>query len=43
MMPPAVAMPGPFELILLAMFFTVPLALVGVVAFLIVQSNRKKK
>lgn len=43
MMPFAIVLPGPFELLLLAMFVTVPLTLIALVVFLIKQSNQQKK
>ena len=42
MTPLAIVMPGPFELLMLGMCGTVPLAVIGVIVFLVVQSNKKK-
>ena len=42
MTPFALTMPGPFELLMLGACSTVPLAVIGLIVFLVVKSNKKK-
>ena len=41
-MPMAITLPGPFEIIVLAMFVTVPITLIALLVFLVGRSQKKR-